>query len=136
LGHGVSNLLDLEKQAVFGQKLAVVKWNWCLLWLDKTPRPQKGPKLDFQSHFSMSKNNGILKKKHFNDINLGEYFFLNLLFWLQFSGILFSKIRPNFCRPHAMSIYKIQQFHLTTVDFWVKNLLFWTHQVGNLMTFM
>ena len=30
---------------------------------------------------------------------------------------LFSKIRPNFCRSHAMSIYKTQQFHLTTVDF-------------------
>ena len=34
-----------------------------------------------------------------------------------FRGTLFSKIRPNFCRPHAMSIHKIEQFHLTAVDF-------------------
>ncbi len=25
----------------------------------------------------------------------------------KFRGTLFSKIRPNFCRPHAMSVFKI-----------------------------
>ena len=35
-----------------------------------------------------------------------------------------------------MSIYKIQQFHLNTVDFWAKTLLFRTHQARNSMTWL
>ena len=36
----------------------------------------------------------------------------------------------------AMSIYKIQQFHLSTVDFWAKTLLFRTNQARNSMTYI
>ena len=34
----------------------------------------------------------------------------------------------TFWGPGTMSIYKTQQFHLNTVDFWAKTLLFMTHQ--------
>ena len=34
-------------------------------------------------------------------------YFANFKFWV---NTLFSKIMPNFCRPHAMSIHKILQF--------------------------
>ena len=33
-------------------------------------------------------------------------FFANL----KFGGTLFSKIMPNFCRPHSISIHKLLQF--------------------------
>ena len=35
-----------------------------------------------------------------------------------------------------MSIYKIQQFYLYTVDFCAKTLLFRTHQARNSMTYL
>ena len=63
---------------------------------------------------------------------LGDHFLLKTFFSrLNFRTTLLSKIRPNFCRPHTMSIHKIQQFHLTTVE---KTLLFGTHQARNSMT--
>ena len=49
------------------------KGNCCILWIDITP--EKCLNLYFHSHFSMSKNNGI-KKKLFEDINLGDHFFV------------------------------------------------------------
>ena len=124
------------KSKVFAQKSTVFKWNCCILWIDIVPGPQKVPKLYFQSQFSMSKiNRNFSKKKSSKNINLGEHFLLNTFFSrLNFWTTLLSKIRPNFCRPHSMSIHKIQQFHLTTVDFWVKTLLFRTHQARNSMT--
>ena len=92
---------------------------------------QKVPKLYFQSQFSMSKTNrNFSKKKSSKNINLEDHFLLKhsiLNFWT-------TKIRPNFCRPHTMSIHKIKQFHLTTVDFWAKTLLLRTHQARNSMT--
>ena len=94
------------------------------------------PKLYFQSQFSMSKINQIFSKKiSSKNINLGDHFLLKTFFSrLNFWTTLLSKIRPNFCRPHAMSMHKIQQFHLNTVDFWAKTLLFRTHQARNSMT--
>ena len=76
--------------------------------------------------------NFFQKKNSSKNINLGEHFLLNTFFSrLNFWTTLLSKIRPNFCRPHTMSIHKILQFHLTTVDFWVKTLHFRTHQARN-----
>ena len=61
-----------------------------------------------------------------------HFFFSQLNFWTT----LLSKSRPNFCRPHALSIHKIQQFYLTTADFWVKTLLIRTHQARNTMVYL
>ena len=53
----------------------------------------------------MSKNY-VIKKKAFKHINLGDHFLKKN----QFQDILFSKIMPKFFKPHAISIYKTQQF--------------------------
>ena len=88
-----------------------------------------------KSIFYVKNQPNFFKKKLSKNINLGEHFWLKTFFSrLNFWTTLISKIRPNFCRPHTMSIYKIQQFHLTTVDFWAKTLLFKTHQARNSMT--
>ena len=68
------------KSKVFAQKSTIVKWNCSILWIDIAPGPQKGPKLYFQSHFSMSKNNGI--KQKIKSINLGDHLLWKT--WLQF----------------------------------------------------
>ena len=58
------------------------------------------------------------------------------------NGLLFFDIEKwlwkynfgTFWGPGAMSIHKTQQFHLITVDFWTKTLIFRTQQVRNSMT--
>ena len=79
----------------------------------------------------------IKKKESPKNINLGDPFLLKTFFSrLNFWTTLLSKIRPNFCRPHTMSIHKILQFHLTTVDFWAETWLLRTHQSRNSMTLL
>ena len=120
---------------VFAQKSTAVKWNCCILQIDIAPGPQKVPELYFQRQVSMSKIIWIFSRKiSSKNINLGDHFLLKTFFSrLNFWTTLLSKIRPNFCRPHTMSIHKIQQFHLNTVYFWAKALLFRTHQARNSM---
>ena len=58
------------------------------------------------------------KKKLSKKINLGDHFLLKTFFLDSiFEPLYFLKLGPILCRPHSMSIHKIQQFHLTTVDF-------------------
>ena len=88
-----------------------------------------------KSIFYVKNRRNFFKKKSFKNINLGEHFLFKPFFSrLNFWTTLLSKIRSKFCRPHTMSIHKIQQFHLTTVDFWAKTLLLRTHQARNSMT--
>ena len=85
-----------------------------------------------KSIFYVKNQPNFFKKKSSKNINLGDPFLLKTFFSrLNFWTTLLSKIRPNFCRPHSMSIQKIQQFNLTSVDFWAKTLLFRTHQARN-----
>ena len=67
-----------------------------------------------KSIFDVKNQLNFFKKKSIKNINLGDYFLVKTFF-----------SRLNFWRLHAMSIHKIQQFHLTTVDFLSKNLAFW-----------
>ena len=100
-------------------------------------RASKSAKIVLSKPIFYVKNqpNFFEKKNSSKNINLGEHFLLKTFFSrLNFWTTLLSKIRPNFCRPHTMSIHKIQQFHLTTVDFWAKTLLLRTHQARNSMT--
>ena len=100
-------------------------------------RASKSAKIVLSKSIFYVKNqpNFFKKKISSKNINLGDHFLLKTFFSrLNFWTTLLSKIRPNFCRPHTMSIHKIQQFHLTTVDFWAKTLLLRTHQARNSMT--
>ena len=95
---------------------------------------QKVSKIVLSKSIFYVKNQPNFFKKQFSskNNNLGEHFLLKTFFSrLNFWTTLLSKIRPYFCRPHTMSIHKIQQFHLTTVDFWAKTMLFRTHQARN-----
>ena len=98
-------------------------------------RASKCAKIALSKSIFYQKINRIFQKKNSSkNSNLGDPFLLKTFFSrLKFLN-LFTKIRPNFWRPHAMSIHKILQFHVTTVDFWVKTLLFRTHQARNSMT--
>ena len=58
------------KSKVFGQVNCSSKYCY-LLRIDIMPGPQKVQKLYFQSHFAMSKNNGLLKK--IKNINLEDH---------------------------------------------------------------
>ena len=126
------------RSKVFGQKSTVVKWNCCILWIDILWGLQKlGLILESKAVQKLS-----LEKNVFNNKGSPKLIFLSR--WIFF----FEKIRlifhiqnwiwkynfGTFWRPGTMSIYKIQQFHLNTVDFWAKTLIFRTHQARNSMT--
>ena len=105
--------------------------------IDTAPGPQKVSKFYFFKVTFLCQKSTQFFRKIFSskNINLGDHFLLKPFFSrLNFWTTSLSKIRPNFCKPNAMSIYKIQQFDLTTVDFWIKTLLFRTHQARNSMT--
>ena len=80
---------------------------------------QKGPKLYFQSQFSIPKINRIFSKKKIikRPFFVKKYFFSNFNFWTT----LFSKIMPYFWRIGAPRILKIQWFPLSILIFGQKS---------------
>ena len=58
-------------------------------------------------------------------------FFYSIIFYIE--KWLWKYNFGTFWGPGTMSIHKIQQFHLTALDFWAKTLLFRSNQARNYM---
>ena len=125
------------KSQVFAQKSTVVKWNCFILQIDIVWGLQKlGLILESKVVQKLSLEKNVFNKKCSPKlIFLDEFFFFEKI-WLIFDieNWLWKYNFGTFWGPGTMSIYKIQQFHLNTVDFWAKTLLFRTHQARNSMT--
>ena len=67
-------------------------------------------------------------------IFLDEIFFKKIRLIFDIENWLWKYNLGTFWGPGTMSIYKIKQFPLNTVDFWAKTLLFMTYQARNSMT--
>ena len=119
---------------VFAQKSTV--WNCCILWIDIALCLQKlGLILESNVAQKLSlEKNGFNKKWSPKLIFLDEFFFEKNRLIFDIENWLWKYNFGTFWGPGAMSIYKIQQSHLNTVDFWAKTLLFRTHQLRNSMT--
>ena len=124
------------KSKVFIQKSTVVKWNCCILWIYIMWGLQK-LELILESivvqKLSLEKN-AFNKKCSPKLIFLDEIFFEKIWLIFDIENWLWKYNFGTFWGPGTMSIYKIQQFHLNTVNFWAKTLHFRTHQARNSMT--
>ena len=129
--------LDGSLKARFLLKNQLVKWNCYILWIDIVWSLQKlGLILESKVVQKLSLQKNVFNKKWSPKmIFLDIYFFfekIRLIFDIE--NWLWKYNFGTFWGPGTMSIYKIQQFHLNTVDFWAKTLLFRTHQARNSMT--
>jgi hypothetical protein len=127
------------KSKVFAQKSAVlVKWKCCILWIDIEWGLQKlGLILESKVVQKLSLEKKVFFKKWSPKlIFLDENFFEKIRLIFDIENWLWKYNFGTFWGTGAMSIYKIQQFHLNTVDFWAKTLLFSTHQARNSMTWL
>ena len=124
------------KSQVFAQKSTVVKWNCSILWIDIVWGLQKlGLILESKVVQKLSLEKNVFNKKCSPKlIFLDEFFFEKIWLIFDIENWLWKYNFGTFWGPGTMSIYKIQQFHLNTVDFWAKTLLFMTHQARNSMT--
>ena len=124
------------KSKVFAQKSTVVKWNCFILWIDIEWGLQKlGLILESKVVQKLSLEKNVFYKKCSPKlIFLDEFFFEKIWLIFDIENWLWKYNFGTFWGPGTMSIYKIQQFHLNTVDFWAKTLLFRTHQARNSMT--
>ena len=124
------------KSKVFAQKSTVVKWNCYILQIDIVWGLQKlGLILESEvvQKLSLEKNT-FNKKCSPKLIFLDEIFFEKIRLIFDIKNWLWKYNFGTLWGPGTMSIIKIQQFHLNTVDFWAKTLLFMTHQARNSMT--
>ena len=101
----------------FAQKSTAFKWNCCILWVDIA--------------WGLQKLGLILES-----ILRWNFFFEKIRLIFDIENWLWKYNFGTFWGPAAMSIHKIQQFHLNAVDFWPKTLLFRTQQVKNSMTWL
>ena len=124
------------KSKVFDQKSTVVKWKCYILWIDIVWSLQKlGLILESKVVQKLSLEKNVFNKKCSPKlIFLDEFFFEKIRLIFDIENWLWKYNFGTFWGPGAMSIYKIQQFHLNTVDFWAKTLLFRTHQARHSMT--
>ena len=118
--------LGYEKTRLFAFEiywLRASKLSWCYEWNEWVSRKLlyfvnwhseryfNFLKSEFLKSFLYVKNqqNVFLFFFSFKNINLGDHFLLKTFYSrLNFWTTLLSKIRPNFCRHHSMSIHKIQ----------------------------
>ena len=123
------------KSKVFAQKSTVVKWNCFILWIDIVWGLQNlGLILESKVVQKLSlEKNGFNKKCSPKLIFLNEFFFEKIRSIFDIENWLWKYNFGTFWGPGTKSIYKIQQFHLNTVDFWANALLFSTHQAKNSM---
>ena len=77
----------------------------------------KYAKLDFSESILTPKNQSKLPKNYFL---YHQLLLKTLVANFKFRGTLFSEIMPNFCSPHAMSVFKIQQNAFGTFIFSIK----------------
>ena len=124
------------KSQVFAQKSTVVKWNCSILWIDIVWGLQKlGLILESKVVQKLSLEKNVFNKKWSPKlIFLDDFFFEKIWLIFDIENWLWKYNFGTFWGPGTMSIYKIQQFHLNTVDFWAKTLLFRTHQARDSMT--
>ena len=120
------------KSKAFAQKSTVVKWNCCILQIDIVWGLQKlGLILESKVVQKLSLEKNVFYKKCSPKLN---FFFEKIRSIFDIENWLWKYNFGTFWGPGTMSVYKIQQFHLNTVDFWAKALLFRTHQARNSMT--